>query len=305
MEGTKIVKAYCDKCKQYFGLEVLQCGSVWEVVNVTHLSNEEASIVCSEVKQPEFHTHKNLLPCLECGSRTVSGCSCSKKKHQCSKGMKYQFDCIYCKNLVIDYSLPSAAAMRGRNGEKVTLSQGKEVKIITFSNVEWKKFDHIKVHTPAPRYPEPKVHVVASKENIEFHGYNISAMDEGVYYTIPAEDDFEIECSIDTSTIKPHPGGNFYVKLGIISANVTQTGGTFCIDGKAVASVGAKFQMKLSLSKGGHYEIAIDGKKVGEQSQQSKGEIKIVFGFAHDSHCCELLSHAYVRGIKMQQRIGQ
>ena len=49
----------------------------------------------------------------------------------------------------------------------------------------------------------------------------------------------------------------------------------------------------------------IIGKKVGEQNHQSNENIKIVFGFAHGSHDCELLSHAYVTGIKMQQGISQ
>lgn len=305
MEGTKIVKAYCEKSNQYFGLEVLQCGFEWEVVNLTHLSNEEAGIICSEVSRPEFKTHKNLLPCLKCGSRTVGGCSCSKKMHRCSRGMKYQYDCIYCENFKIDYSAPSAVALRGRSGEKVKLSQGKEVKIVTFSNVEWKMFDNIPFHENGARFGEPKVHVIASKENIEFHGYNISAMDEGVRYTIPAEDDFEIECDINTSTIKPHPGGNFYVKLGIVAANINLSGGEFYIGDRRIASVGARFRMKLSVLKGGFYEVFIDEKKVGEENRQSKGNIEIVFGFKHDSHYCELLSHAYVTEIKMQQRVGQ
>lgn len=129
MEGTKFVKAYCDKINQYFGLEIKKVGSQWEVVNVTHLSDAEARIISSEIEQPVFKTNKALLPCLKCGSRTVGGCSCSKKKHQCTRGMKYQYDCVYCDNLKIDYSLPTASEVGGRAGEKVVLSQGQEVKI--------------------------------------------------------------------------------------------------------------------------------------------------------------------------------
>lgn len=129
MEGTKFVKAYCEKSSQYFGLEIKKIGAQWEVVNVTHLSDAEARIISSEVEQPSFKTNKALLPCLNCGSRTVGGCSCSKKRHQCMRGMKYQFDCVYCENLKIDYSLPTASEVGGRVGEKVVLSQGQEVKI--------------------------------------------------------------------------------------------------------------------------------------------------------------------------------
>jgi len=152
---------------------------------------------------------------------------------------------------------------------------------------------------------EPSVHVSANKENIEFHGYNVSAMDEGVFYTIGEKDDFVIECDVDTSTIKPHPGGNMYISLGIITAQLTQTAGCFYLDKKMIAKVGSKFHMKLSLTEGGHYEVAIDGKNCGSADRQERGKVKIIFGFKHESHYCKLLSHAYVKGIKMQQAVSR
>ena len=300
MDNTKIVKAYCSKSKQYYSLEVYKYGTSWEVVNVTHLSKEEAKFVSSEVKQDDFFTSKNLLPCLNCGSRKVAGCSCSKKNHECSAGMKYQFDCVYCKHLEIDYSLPEFTEDEIKNNKKIVLSQGKEFKVITFSNVKWEKFDNINHHPSGAEYREPKIHVKADKENIEFHGYNISAMDEGVSYTINSTDDFEIECSVDTSNIQPHPGGEFYVNLGIISAKITERGGTFCLDGKTVATVGTKFSMKLSLSEGGMYSVTIDGKHCGKSFKSTNDKIKVIFGFAHGSHHCHILSHAYVKNIKMR-----
>ena len=139
MEGTKFVKAVCNKTGQFFGLEVKQFGSQWEVVNVTPLSNEEARVASSEVKQNVFKTNSALLPCLKCGSRIVGGCSCSRKKHQCSSGMKYHFDCVYCENFKIDYSLPSSADVGRRAGETVVLSQGQEVKIRYADNRPMKK----------------------------------------------------------------------------------------------------------------------------------------------------------------------
>lgn len=129
MEGTKFIKAYCEKTRQYFALEIKKYGSAWKVVNVTHLSTDEAKLVSSEIEQPTFETNTTLIPCSKCGSRKVGGCSCSRKKHQCSVGMKYQFDCVYCDCLKIDYSLPTASEVGGRAGEKVVLSQGQEVKI--------------------------------------------------------------------------------------------------------------------------------------------------------------------------------
>lgn len=129
MEGTKLIKAFCEKTGQYFALEVKKYGAKWKVVNVTHLSKDEARIVSSEIEQSSFETNENLLPCLKCGTRKVGGCSCSKKNRQCGAGMKYQFDCIYCDRLKVDYSLPSASELGRRAGDKVILSQGQEVQI--------------------------------------------------------------------------------------------------------------------------------------------------------------------------------
>ncbi len=299
MKGTKIIKAYCDVSKQYYSLEIKQYGSEWKVVDFTHLTEEEAQLIYSEIRQPKFDTAENLLPCQKCGSRTVGGCGCSPARHPCRKGMKYEFDCVYCSHLKIDYSLPSA--VRGREGEKIVLSQGKEFKVVTFSNVTWRKFDTIPYHPSGAEYNEPAVHVIANEEHIEFHGYNISEMNEGVRYTIGAKDDFEIECDVDTSTIQPHPGGKLYISLGVITANLNQNGGSFYLDGKSIGKVGSKFKMRLSLTEGGKYEVFIDGAKRGETFRASEGEVVIVFGFMHNSHHCAKLSHAYVNGIKMRQ----
>jgi hypothetical protein len=148
-------------------------------------------------------------------------------------------------------------------------------------------------------YREPAVHVIYSEDNIEFHGYNISAMDEGVYYTIGKNDDFEIECDVDTTTISPHPGGYLYIRFGVLSANITQNGGAFSLDGQSVATVGSRFKMRLSIMEGGKYLVYIDDVKRGEVFIPSTDTINITFGFAHESHHCNQLSHAYLRNIRM------
>ena len=43
--------------------------------------------------------------------------------------MKYQFMCVYCNELEIDYSLPVYDGSHRREGETIVLSQGQEVKI--------------------------------------------------------------------------------------------------------------------------------------------------------------------------------
>ena len=176
-------------------------------------------------------------------------------------------------------------------------------KTITFSNVEWVKYDNIRIH-PAGLANEPQKHLIANEKAIEFHGYTVSEMNEGVYYTIGLDDSFEIECNINTSEIKPHPGGKLSITLGIITANLDQYGGQMMLDRKNVASVGSKFNLKMAVKNGEQYEIIIDGKTVGSVDKKSKGNIEVRFGFTHGCHCCSLLSYAYVSNIEMKQSIG-
>lgn len=175
---------------------------------------------------------------------------------------------------------------------------------VTFSNVEWERYDRIMIHPSGAQYNEPKNHIIANEKNIEFHGYNVSQMNEGVLYTIGASDDFEIECDINTSKISPHPGGYLQISLGIISAQLNENGGNILMDGNSITSVGSKFHLNMSLTNGGQYEVKVNGKSVGSKFSPSMGGIDVVFGFVHDSHCCELISHAYVSDISMMQRSG-
>lgn len=180
-----------------------------------------------------------------------------------------------------------------------------QYKPITFSNVEWEKYDKMMVHPSGAQYNEPQVHVIANEKKIEFHGYNVSAMNEGVMYIISAADDFEIECDIDTSTISPHPGGYLEIGLGIISARLNQDGGNILMQDKSVATVGSRFHLKMSLTGGGHYQVSINNKEAGELYEPTMGGVDVIFGFTHGSHCCHLLSHAYISDISMRQRAGK
>lgn len=178
-------------------------------------------------------------------------------------------------------------------------------KAVNFSNAEWVRFDRITNHPSGAEFNEPSVHVVANDENIEFHGYNVSAMDEGVSYTIDGNDNFDIECEINTSTIQPHPGGYLYISLGIISANLTQDGGNIFMDGEPIITVGPKFTLRMSLTNGGKYEVYVNDGLAGSKVVETTGGVDVVFGFAHDSHCCSILSHAYITDIKMLQSSGK
>lgn len=177
-------------------------------------------------------------------------------------------------------------------------------KAVTFSNVEWVKYDKITTHPSGAEFNEPTVHVIANEESIEFHGYNISEMNEGVRYTIDPYDDFEIECDINTSTISPHPGGYLEISLGMISAHLNENGGDILMDEVSVATVAPRFHLKMSLTNGGQYEVEIDGKTVGSKFRGSQTGIDVIFGFVHESHYCHLLSHAYITDISMMQAAG-
>lgn len=190
-------------------------------------------------------------------------------------------------------------------GTRVSQNLVHKYKAITFSNVEWIKYDNVANHPSGAEFNEPKIHVIANEENIEFHGYNISEMDEGVRYTIDGEDDFEIECDIDTSTISPHPGGYLEMALGLISAHLNENGGDILLDSSCVATVPPRFHLKMSVTEGGKYEISVDSKIVGTTFRASDDNIEVKFGFVHGSHCCHLLSHAYVSNISMLQALGQ
>ena len=92
MGTNKFLKAKCRKTERWYGLELKQYGGLWKVINMIDLSDSEAAVISSDVKQTMFETNDNLLPCSACGSRRIGGCGCSKKKHRCSKNMNYQLD---------------------------------------------------------------------------------------------------------------------------------------------------------------------------------------------------------------------
>ena len=304
MKESKFLKAHCKLTGRYFALEVQKFDNVWKVVNFDELNIEDSKIIASEVVQSSFQTNDNLLACSFCGNRSIGGCSCAKSRFYCVQDLKYHLDCAYCDNLEIDYTPPSREI---HTGEKVIV-QGKEVQSVNFSNVKWIKFDRIQSHINGRLLgftAEPHIHVIAEDKNIEFHGYNISEMDEGVYYEIGANDDFEIECEIDTSGINPHPGGYLYIEFGLIQAQIKKRGGSFFLNGEHCCNVvGPKFKMRLSLTSDNKYAIYINDLKKGERIYPRMSTIRIYFGFKHGPHRCESLSHAALKNIKMTQGVA-
>ncbi len=128
MENAKILKAVCRKTNKHFGLEIKQFGSSWRVVNFIPLSTAEANVITSEIRQTSFSTNENLRACASCGSRVVGSCDCAQKRYNCNRSNEFNFQCIYCKNLEIDYSAPILGSGQ-REGDVIHLSQGQVVKI--------------------------------------------------------------------------------------------------------------------------------------------------------------------------------
>ena len=173
-------------------------------------------------------------------------------------------------------------------------------KQITFSNVSWTPYDNIMSHPSGAKFNEPKVHKIAKEKKIEFVGYNVSAMDEGYFYKINPDAHFEIDCDIDVSTIQPHPGGCLTITLGIITLSLNEKGGSVSLIGKNVYNVGTQFNLKMIVSNEGNYQVYIDKNLICEKQEHSRDDIEIRFGFTHGSHCCHLLSKAYISNIDMK-----
>jgi hypothetical protein len=89
--------------------------------------------------------------------------------------------------------------------------------------------------------------------------------------------------------------------LGIITASLNQNGGDLFLDGKSIATVGSKFNLIMSLTNSGHYEIYTNGKLAGSKEKPSTDSIEIRFGLTHDAHSCNLLSHTYISNIGMAE----
>lgn len=173
---------------------------------------------------------------------------------------------------------------------------------ITFSNVRWEPFDNMSYHESAPiEYREPAEHVIANEKMITFRGYNVSAMNQGVRYTIRPGSEFTIECDIDTSNIKPHPGGHLNIRLGLITAVLNEKGGAIVLDGREAASVPSRFHLKMSLTENGKYAVEINNRSVGSAFKQMVRPVDVEFSFEHESHYCQLRSDAFISDIEMAQ----
>ena len=129
MRESKVLKSYCEISKKYYGIVVSKFGAQWKVTDFIPVEEEKGKIMSSpsDVRQDKYLSNDNLLACSK--NNTREACSCSGvKSGKCSPSMGYNFQCLYCSNLKIDYSKPKSVAGR-RAGETIELTQGQVVKI--------------------------------------------------------------------------------------------------------------------------------------------------------------------------------
>lgn len=101
---NRIIKCKCKKTDKIFILELKDIDGEWKIINMVDINNKDAEHLSTELKLPTIYTANNLLPCFKCKSRKFASCSCAKDKKKCKFKDPYNFQCVYCNELEIDYS---------------------------------------------------------------------------------------------------------------------------------------------------------------------------------------------------------
>lgn len=102
MDDIKILLAHCRKTGKKFCIEAKKNQTQWKVSNFIELTDSEAAGLKPSDFDGMLETSLALIPCYKCRSRKVSGCSCAKSHGRCGQNGKYNFQCVYCQELVID-----------------------------------------------------------------------------------------------------------------------------------------------------------------------------------------------------------
>ena len=104
MEETKLLKAYCQKTGKKFILQLRKVGSAWKTVNFVDITEDDYGAMYSEMRVDSPQTADSLVPCEGCGKRNIGACSCPQRICDCRSNAPYNFQCIYCNELKIEYS---------------------------------------------------------------------------------------------------------------------------------------------------------------------------------------------------------
>jgi len=206
MIEKKFIKAYCNKYNKYYGIELRKYSGVWKATDFINLSADEFKLLTSEIKQESFETAPNLQVCNKCKSNKIGYCHCAPKYSKCNKG-QYNYQCIHCENLKIDYS--SATRVGGyKDGDTIVLAQGQEVKL-SFNNealtklyvgVGWdmsNNYNNIDIDSSVIETNGQLIettyfgHLTSLDDSIHHHGDNLTGED------IPNADDENITIKLD------------------------------------------------------------------------------------------------------------
>ena len=102
MADEKLILAHCGKTGKKFCIEVKNKNGRYMAVNFVELSGSAYDSLTSELRGDGLKSADTLLACRFCGSRAVGGCSCNRRRKQCSSAGKYDFQCLYCDQLILD-----------------------------------------------------------------------------------------------------------------------------------------------------------------------------------------------------------
>ena len=98
------LKAKCRRTGKWFGLEVEKDRGPAVITNFVDITEEMANHISPQYSVDEnIETGRNLIACKYCRSRRFAGCSCNKNRKTCRPSDKYDFQCVYCNELEIDY----------------------------------------------------------------------------------------------------------------------------------------------------------------------------------------------------------
>ena len=147
---------------------------------------------------------------------------------------------------------------------------------------------------------------------ITFLGYHQSAMDEGRYRDVNASKPIRIGFNIKSGYFVNHTDGRFFIKLGRISAEIGSSGGVFKQDaddnnfdgtGTELKKVDwDSFGVRLIYENGKYtlfagqkdYNDLTDSDVLATLSGAAADTIRIVFGFKHNSHGCNMRDEATI-----------
>ncbi len=226
----------------------------------------------------------------------------------------YDFHVHTCWDSARGGASVSSSTVRLFNPDQIHLGH---TSTITFTS-GWTYYDNIASH-PTSMYPDDALPHVIFEDNsdgtgtVTFHGYHVSAMDEGQYLDLDNETVVDIKLNAEGQFFVNHTNGTFHISIGPVSAAISSSGGDIQTAGTTISGghLGPKFGLWINYDHG-NYKIyaseAKDYKDLDESDLKStytdpsdNGNIRITLGFTHVSHGCGQRDEAVIQGILIQR----